>query len=889
MTLAAGSRLGPYEILAPLGAGGMGEVYRARDTRLGREVAIKVLPAAFASDVERLSRFEREARSASALSHPNIIAIYDVGSAESVSYIAMELVSGKPLRALLGGALPMRRLLQIAAQVADGLSKAHSAGIVHRDLKPENVMLTEDGLVKILDFGLAKVTQSSGAVAGPGTSGPTLQGETDPGMVMGTVGYMSPEQALGRPIDFRSDQFSLGAILYEMATGRRAFQRESAPQSLTAIIQDEPEPIAALNPRVPTALRWIVDRCLAKEARNRYASTEDCARDLAMVRDHLSEATSAVSIEAPETAKRARWRWLIGAVTAVVVAAVGIALWQRIGVDDSWRDPLAGARYTRFTDWEGAEFGAALSADGKFVAFISDRAGQYDVWVSQVGGGEFLNLTKGQSPMLGNAPFRKVGFSDDGAHVWWPKWEIPDQGDGEIWRAPTIGGTARRFLSGGPLDAQWSPDRTRLVLFKNDVGDPIFTADPDGGGEKQLFPVKRGMHHHYPTWSPDGRFVYFVQGLSPNEMDIWRASSQGGDPERLTFHNAPVSYLTPLGPRIVAYVAPREDRLGMGLWAMDVERRIPHAVSSGLEEYLSLAATADGRRLAATVANPTRNLWLAPIGDQVADDSRVALFNVPSVNATWPRFGPGYLVYISSKGGTSAVIKLEDSSEVELWKGSDGAVAEAAAVSADGTRICLTLRRGDRAALYLMESDGTRLRPIAEPVDVRGAPSWSPDGEWIAIVANESGGATPLLKVPAAGGAPVRLLDGTESPLSRPVWSPDGRIVLYSIATKSAGTQLRGVTPDGNPASVPDIAISYLGAAYRFLPDSSALVFMQGDMLNMDFWLLDLSTGGLRQLTALKRGYGVSSFDVSPDGKQILFDRYRQNSDIVLIDLPPRE
>src|SRR6202795_959078 len=221
MTLSAGSHLGPYEILAPLGAGGMGETYKARDTRLGRVVAIKVLPEAFASEPGRLKRFEREARSASALNHPNIVTIYDIGSSDSISFIAMELVKGEPLRQVLSkGALSVRSLLQIGVQVADGLAKAHASGIVHRDLKPENVMVTEDGLVKILDFGLAKLNQPEG-IKSERKQGLTASGQTEPGLVLGTAGYMSPEQAFGKAVDFRSDQFSLGAILYEMATGRR--------------------------------------------------------------------------------------------------------------------------------------------------------------------------------------------------------------------------------------------------------------------------------------------------------------------------------------------------------------------------------------------------------------------------------------------------------------------------------------------------------------------------------------------------------------------------------------------------------------------------------------------------------------------------------------------
>src|SRR6266545_1815930 len=242
MTISAGSRLGTYEVISPLGAGGMGEVWKAKDTRLGREVAIKVLPAGVASDSERLKRFEKEARSASALNHPNIVTIYDIGESGGTSFIAMEM--------LVDGALPTKRLLAIAAQMADGLAKAHWASIVHRDLKPENVMVTKDGYVKILDFGLAKLIQPD-APEGQETHAPTVSAGTEPGIVMGTVGYMSPEQALGKALDSRSDQFSFGSILYEMATGKQAFARGNAPETLAAIIREEPEPLSTAGPSTP--------------------------------------------------------------------------------------------------------------------------------------------------------------------------------------------------------------------------------------------------------------------------------------------------------------------------------------------------------------------------------------------------------------------------------------------------------------------------------------------------------------------------------------------------------------------------------------------------------------------------------------------------------------
>ena len=285
VSLKSGTRLGPYEIVSFLGAGGMGEVYRARDTRLRREVAIKVLPEGLASDRERLKRFEKEGRAASGLNHPNVVTIHEIASSDSRTYITMELVEGDSLRKRLSrGALPIKKILQVAPQIAEGLARAHEAGLVHRDLKPENVMVGHDGIVKILDFGLAKRRVK------PAGQDDRTETATDAGAVIGTAGYMSPEQVSGSEIDHRSDQFSLGAILYEMATGRRAFHKKTSVETMSAILNEEPLSIAEVSRCVPAPLRWIVERCLAKSPDDRYASTRDLARDLVLARDRLSEA-----------------------------------------------------------------------------------------------------------------------------------------------------------------------------------------------------------------------------------------------------------------------------------------------------------------------------------------------------------------------------------------------------------------------------------------------------------------------------------------------------------------------------------------------------------------------------------------------------------------------
>ncbi|HEY2351286.1 MAG TPA: protein kinase [Candidatus Acidoferrum sp.] len=287
-SLSAGTRFGHYDILRPLGAGGMGEVYRARDTRLGRDLAIKVLSRKLPSE-QSLKRFEREAYSASALNHPNIVTIFEMGQVDTTYYIAMELVDGDLLRDLLrGGPVPLQKAIPIAAQIADGLAKAHHAGVVHRDLKPENLMVSRDGFVKILDFGLAKLAPQTGEPANEDT----VDVHTSPGAIIGTVAYMSPEQARGLPLDFRSDQFSFGALLYEMITGKQTFLRHSPAETLAAILRDDPEPVASLNPQAPAPLCWVIERCLAKNPQDRYASTRDLARDLANIRQRLSQAPS---------------------------------------------------------------------------------------------------------------------------------------------------------------------------------------------------------------------------------------------------------------------------------------------------------------------------------------------------------------------------------------------------------------------------------------------------------------------------------------------------------------------------------------------------------------------------------------------------------------------
>ncbi|HEU4522238.1 MAG TPA: protein kinase [Thermoanaerobaculia bacterium] len=323
MNLSPGVRVGPYEILAPLGAGGMGEVYRARDERLARDIALKILSTDLSESGDHLRRFEQEARAASALNHPNIITIYDIGRIDSMAYIAMELIEGRDLRSMIAGTpLPLKQTMRIGVKVADGLAAAHERGIVHRDLKPENLMISRDGFVKILDFGLAKLVR-------PFTDKDTTLPHTTPGAVFGTVGYMSPEQAAARDIDFRSDQFALGVILYEMLTGRAPFAEPTAAETLASIIRNEPPPVASYNDSVPPELLRIVMRLLAKDPQDRYASTRDLARDLREVRDRISNSSDPERHSGVRTVPVPRARAAVLAVVALIVFGAGAAWMMR--------------------------------------------------------------------------------------------------------------------------------------------------------------------------------------------------------------------------------------------------------------------------------------------------------------------------------------------------------------------------------------------------------------------------------------------------------------------------------------------------------------------------------------------------------------------------------
>ena len=861
MALTSGTKLGPYEILAPLGAGGMGEVYRARDTRLGRDVAIKVLPEGLAHDADRLRRFEQEARTIAALNHPNILGIHDIGAHDGAPFLVSEFLEGQTLREKLeSGPMPVRRAIEYALGIAQGLAAAHEKGIVHRDLKPENVFVTRDGRIKVLDFGLAKLVRPE---QNHETAATLTNPSSLPGTVMGTVGYMSPEQVRGEQIDPRSDIFSFGAVLYEMLTGQRAFKRETSAETMTAILREEP-PALSDTGQGPLAVQRILLRCLEKNAERRFQS----ASDLAFAIESLSGSSTAKTVPQPKS----RPVWLPWAIAAALL--VGTAAWEMLRPAPA--NPLEKAHFTRVTDFDSVE--AAISPDGRFVAFISDHDGPFDVWLTQVGTGRLINLTQGKAgPLPG--PLRSIGFSGDGSEIW--------VGGGDVGMRlrliPLTGGSPRNFLSEDAANLAWSPDGERIVYHTFRNGDPMFVADSNGANARRIFGDRPGLHNHFPIWSPDGRWIYFVHGTpATKEMDLWRIEPDGGNPERLTQGNTDVAYPTPAGNRTVFYVARDEDGSGPWLWAFDLKRKDSRRASIGLEQYTSLQASADGRKLVATISNPVAGLWTVPILDRVAEERDVKPFPVPNVRALAPRFGGSSLFYLSSLGAGDGLWRLRDGQAAEIWKGAGGALMETPAVSLDGGRVAIVLRRNGKRQLHVLSSDGAELQPIAEGIVAQGSSCWSPDGKWIATGGSDATG-TGLFKIPLEGGSPVRLVSG---PALNPIWSPDGNLIVYSGTNVSTFAPLLAVRPDGTSVELPHISLRRLGEHVRFSPDGKNLIYMQGLLASQDFWLLDLASMKSRPLTRLQNRATMRTFDITSDGKQIVFDRLRENSQVVMIDLP---
>ena len=591
------------------------------------------------------------------------------------------------------------------------------------------------------------------------------------------------------------------------------------------------------------------------------------------------------SSEQAERASRFRWKPLLVALAFLSVVAIGSGIWLE-RTEYFWRSPIADVRFQTIIDFEGVEQAAAVSRDGQFVAFLSDRDGKTDVWITQVGSGQFHNLTRGGAPELMNPLLRVLGFAADGSLVtyWGRKANGSSGGEINVWAVPTLGGEPKVYLE-GVAEYDWSRDGTRLAYHTPGPGDPLFVSDGTRRADDHpIFTAAAGRHCHFQQWSPDGAYIYFVQGSLPDKLDIWRIRPSGGRAERITSHNARVTHPLFLDRRTMLYLADDSDGSGPWLYSMDVERRIAHRLSSGLDRYMSLAASADGRRLVATLASPKKTLWRLPLTSSPTGSSTAVPIALTTRTGSAPRLGAGYFLYVAATGTSESIWKVANGSAIELWKGDGARILGGPAVAPDGKSIAFSTRKAARASLYLMQADGTNARVVTDVLDLQGAPTWAPDGQSLVIAANDDD-MPHLYQLPVDGRARAVLLKDYSLD---PTWSPDSQFIVYSGPDVGTSFAVKAITPGGAAHPLPGLTLPRGSRRMAFLGKGSSLVLLRGEIEHKDLWLIDLETGAERQLTRLAPDFSIIDFDISPDGSEALLERVQEHSSLVLLDLPQR-
>ena len=801
-----GRTLTHYEILEPLGEGGMGVVYKARDTRLGRLVAIKVLPTARLSDPEGRRRFVREARAASALSHPNIITIYGIDRAGDVDFIAMEHVVGTPLDRLIPiDGLRLTTALRYAAQIADALAAAHGAGVVHRDLKPSNVMVTDSGLVKVLDFGIAKLIQPPGA--GGSDSGSTVTAaslaHTRAGMILGTIAYMSPEQAEGRAVDSRSDIFSFGSVLYEMICGRKAFPGDSQLSTLTAILREDPRRIGELVEDLPAEVERVIQRCLRKDPARRFQHMADVTVALEELKEESESGTLYAAAAAAGRAPLRQRRWIpirVAALTGLVLAG-GLATWLgRPPGSDATGPALTAVALTTYPGLTGFP---TFSPDGNQVAFMWNGPNQdnFDVYVKVVGQGPPLRLTA--DPAEDYSP----AWSPDGRAIAFLR-DLPGTRLAVMLVAP-IGGPERRvaevssrFAALGAL--AWTPDGTSLAVPDQDEQgtEGISLVSTETGIKRRLTsPPVASSHDYAPAFSPDGRTLAFVRakrrGADLFVLALSSALAPQGQPSRLMSHDYLFFGVTwTLDARHVLAVPGTGTRSG-SLWRIaadgsGVAERLPFLGDATANPSVS---TQGGRLAYAHGTVEDRNIWRLDL---------------------------------TPEGSRGAPVRICSSTRHDA----------SAQFSPDGTRIAFHSSRSGTEEIWVCNQDGTGAIQVTSLGGPRcGTPRWSPDARQIAFDANLDGH-WDVFTVPAAGGA-VRRLTTEPTDEAVPSWSHDGRSI-YFRSDRSGSTEIWKMPVAGGAAAR---VTGQGGFAALESPDGGSLYYTKTDDGRDGLWTMPVAGG----------------------------------------------
>ena len=884
MVLIAGTKLGPYEIQSPLGSGGMGEVYRAIQSSLGRQVAIKVLPAEKVADPERKQRFVQEAKSASSLNHPNIITIYDIGQVEGVDFISMELVSGKALDRLIPRhGMRLNDALKYAVQIADALARAHAAGIVHRDLKPGNIMVNEDGLVKVLDFGLAKLTEPAPASADESTR--TIRPTTEEGKIVGTIAYMSPEQAEGKKVDARSDIFSFGSVLYEMVTGRQAFHGDTKASTLAAILKDNPRPASQLVDGLPREVEKLISRCLRKEVNQRFQHMDD----LKIVLEEMKgESDSGVLGEAAvEKTKPRRLNWALGVAAALVIATVGV--WLARSRNEVAEAPLVAVPLTSYA---GDEEDASLSPDGTQVAFAWDGEKQIksDIYVKQIGVEPPFRLTS--DPATNYSP----AWSPDGGFIAFLRELSHDQTDivivpqrgGPERILSEIKGSMRQALLYGPY-LSWTPDSKWIVCPMPKSGERVWALhlfSTETGEQIELTnPPSSEVGDVTPAVSPDGRTLIFSRVLPDfSNLSLWMLHLGEGYKPRGKEEQIQSPGMTNFGtawlPNGREFVFTSGTGTNFGLWRLAVSKgAVPRRLDLGVAAAQPTISRL-GNRLAFQVFQYDLNIWRVDLKGPGKGPSQPIRFISSTQIEQYPAYSPDgrRIAFMSERSGTEEIwICDSDGSGTRQLTSFGGAAIYAPSWSPDSQKVALTVaQRGMKDDVYVVNaSGGAPRRMTTDPAEDKW-PDWSHDGKWIYFSSTRSG-REEIWKMPSGGGEAVQI---TRNSGDIPQESTDGKFLYYMKGWPDAVSVWRASVDGNREAKVLD---SVHSEGQWAVGKDGIYFFRPADKMgHSDICFYEFASGQIRKVLTIQ-GPVNTHIAVSPDGRTILYPQSDESGSVLML------
>ena len=884
-----GDRIAHYEVLEQIGSGGMGEVYLARDTGLGRKVALKLLPSSLTADPQLRARFFREAQLASALDHPNICTIHEVGQSSSLPFIAMQYVEGRNLKQLIGSRpLKLDALLSISLQAADALAAAHDQGIIHRDIKSNNIIITPRGQVKVLDFGLAKLADLAG-----GEAGRTQSELTRTGVVLGTPNYMSPEQARGERVDHRSDIFSLGVVIYEMASGDVPFDRKSQAETMNAVINELHVPVVEINKDVPAGLSAAIDRALSKDPADRYqtmgemlSNLRQVGRDVGLLGSSDSQGTVIPYVPLGRPTAQ-RWIWAITSLGLALL--VGLGLWFYV-LPPRPQAPQPPLQTTPLTSYVGMEFTPAFSPDGKQVAFVwnGEKGDNYDIYVKLVEAGTPHRLTT--HPAEDTFPT----WSPDGSHIAFRR--HTNETDA-IYLIPSLSGTERKLadlfprLLGSAVAGDgmaYSVDGKFLAVpDKSSAGEPfsIVLISTETGEKRQLSsPPAESIGDNTPAFAPDGRQLAFSRMSGQGVEDIYLVAAEGGEPRQLTFDNRFITDLNwTADGREIVFIS---DRGGdTGLWRVSASGGTPERLMTAVGYNITrLSISRQGHRLAYSQMFIDSNIWRV----ELAGTKRKVSAPTMLISSSKPDYAPQYapdgkrITFRSDRSGSSEIwaSEADGSSPVKLTN-FGGPHAGAPCWSPDGKQIAFDARPEGNADIFVISAEGGRPRRLTEDPAEEIAPSWSRDGRWIYFGSNRSG-SMQIWKMPAAGGEAQPVTKGGGSTAYE-----SGQFLFYTKARNVAGIW-RVPVEGGEETLVLDTHKAGYWSAWTVV--EQGIYFLTAEKMDrpaIEFF--SFTTGRVIEVAALAKPFRVATnpegLSVSPDGRWILYTQEDQRDvDLMLVE-----